>query len=582
MRKNALLAAVAASVIASAAAPARADEARDIAALKAEAAALKKQNEALAARLNKLERYHSAQQKVVRKQIAREPTASAPQPAAPAAVSFLAQASNVPSEIASGEGPLTWHGITVFGTIDAGVGYVSHGLPENGMNYEGESLINKYTNKPYWGIAPNNLSQTTLGVKGEEELLPGLAGVFMASTGINPQSGQLANMPGTMVSNQGLPRSAYSFSGDGGRGGQAFNDQLYAGLSSKTLGELTFGRHRPFSVDLVVGYDPTGAAYSFSPIAYNGQFVQGLGATEDARWDNSLKYRVSYGPVHAGAMYKFADGNGGCNYLGTLVAPAGTPQTCYPANNTAYQFNLGGVYGPLEVDGVFGVYRDAVVIAGGNSPLSAAQLAGASAFVSNMGGPTVSSIGNNFNTLQALISDNTGFALAAKYTWSQFKFFAGYAHDELQNPSQNVGIGSTNQQGGYQLSSVNNDFYTHPKILQTAWTGVRYAYSSQLELIAAYYYVHQNQFGTAAQNLTCATAKTQNAKAAQCAGDLNAVSAFADYHFTKRFDVYGGLEVSTVNGGIAGGTVTGAGALTAPGFNYYTNWAPVVGARFTF
>lgn len=60
------------------------------------------------------------------------------------------------------------------------------------------------------------------------------------------------------------------------------------------------------------------------------------------------------------------------------------------------------------------------------------------------------------------------------------------------------------------------------------------------------------------------------------------MSAFADYHFTKRFDVYGGLEVSTVSGGIAGGTVTGAGALTAPGFNYYTNWAPVVGARFTF
>ncbi|WP_298351679.1 porin [Rhodoblastus sp.] len=582
MHKNALLAAVAASVIASAAAPAWADDAQDIAALKAEAAALKKQNEALTARLHKIERKQAAQRNILKKQQAeRQPLPAAPAPAASAGA-YMAQASAVPGLLLNGEGPLTWHGITIFGTIDAGVGYVSHGLPENGMNYEGESLINKFTNRPYWGIAPNNLSQTTLGAKGEEELLPGLAGVFMASTGINPQSGQLANMPGTIVSNQGLPRSAYSFSGDGGRGGQAFNDQLYAGLSSKTLGELTFGRHRPFSVDMVVNYDATGAAYSFSPIAYNGQFVQGLGATEDARWDNSLKYRVTYGPVHAGAMYKFADGNGGCNYLGTLVAPVGTPQICYPTNNTAYQFNLGGVYGPLEVDGVFGVYHDAVVIAGGNSPLSAAQLAGASAFVSNMGGPTISSIGNNINTLQALISDNTGFALAAKYTWSQFKFFAGYAHDELQNPSQNVGVGAMNQQGGYQLSSVNNDFYTHPKILQTAWTGVRYAYSSQLELIAAYYYVHQNQFGTTAQNLTCVTAKTQNAKAAQCAGDLNAVSAFADYHFTKRFDVYGGLEVSTVNGGIAGGTVTTAGVLKDIGFNYYTNWAPVVGARFTF
>ncbi len=577
MRKKALMAAVAASVIAIATAPVRADDAQDIAALKAQAAALAKQNAALEKRLKQIERRQVAQQNVIEKHEAGAQAIPAAQPAS----SFMAQASGVPGQILSGEGPLTWNGITLFGTIDAGVGYVSHGLPENGMNYEGQSLINKFTNKPRWGVAQNNLSQTTLGAKGEEELLPGLAGVFMASTGINPQSGQLANMPGTMVSNQGLPRSAYSFSGDGGRGGQAFNDQLYAGLSSKTFGELTFGRHRPFSVDMVVGYDPTGAAYSFSPIAYNGQFVQGLGATEDARWDNSLKYRVDYGPAHFGAMYKFADGNGGCNYLGK-PAVAGTVQTCYPSNNTAYQFNLGGTFGALELDGVFGVYHDAVVIAGGNSPLSAAQLAGASSFSSNMGGAPVLSTGNNVNTLSALISDNVGFGVAAKYTYNQFKFFAGYTHDELQNPSNNVGIGSDNQQGGYQLSSVNNDFYTHPRVLQTVWTGVRYAYNSKLELIGAYYYVNQNQFGTTAQDLTCVTAKTQNAKAAQCAGDLNAVSLYADYHFTKRFDVYGGLEVSAVDGGLAGGTVSNEGKLTAQGFNYYTNWAPVVGARFTF
>ncbi len=106
---------------------------------------------------------------------------------------------------------------------------------------------------------------------------------------------------------------------------------------------------------MVVGYDPTGAAYSFSPIAFNGQFVQGLGATEDARWDNSLKYRVSYSPVHLGAMYKFADGGGGCNYIGTDVKPKDTPQICYPTNNTAYQFNLGGTLGGLDTG--WGLWR---------------------------------------------------------------------------------------------------------------------------------------------------------------------------------------------------------------------------------
>ncbi|MDR3436822.1 hypothetical protein [Telmatospirillum sp.] len=576
--KNQLLAAAAALAIVTAPSLARAEATQDIAALKVESAALQKQNEQLEQRLKKLEQKQAAQRQKLE---AQQQDAARPSPTSfmAADLPFLkgGPASCAPLTL---DGPLTFCGITVFGTVDAGVGWVSHGLPENGKNYEGESLINKFTNHPYWGVAQNNLQQTTLGVKGETELLPGLSGVFMASTGINPQSGQLANMPGTLVDNQGLNRSAYSFSGDGGRGGQAFNDQLFVGLASPEFGQLTFGRHRPFSVDLVNGYDPTGGSYSFSPIAFNGQFVQGLGATESARWDDSFKYRVTYGPVHFGAMYKFADGNSGCNYIGTLVSPKTTVQTCYPSHDDAYQFNLGGTYGALELDAVGGVYHQAVVIAGGNSPLSSSQLLGASVFTSNTG-IAVNSTGLNANTLQALISDNVGFAVAAKYTWNQFKFFAGYAHDELQNPSNNVGIGAQNDQGGYQLSSVNNAFYAHPKVLQTVWAGVRYAYNPQTDFVGAYYHVSQNQFGTLGQNATCGAA-TQNAKAAQCAGDLNAGSVYVDYHFTKRFDIYAGMEVSTVSGGIAGGTVSTSGTLTALGFNYYTNWAPVAGARFTF
>ena len=38
--------------------------------------------------------------------------------------------------------------------------------------------------------------------------------VFNASTGINPQSGQLANMAATNSTNNGLPRYAYSITGD--------------------------------------------------------------------------------------------------------------------------------------------------------------------------------------------------------------------------------------------------------------------------------------------------------------------------------------------------------------------------------
>jgi hypothetical protein len=69
--------------------------------------------------------------------------------------------------------------------------------------------------------------------------------VFNASTGINPQSGQLANMAATNTINAGLPRGSYSVTGDGARAGQTFNDEFYGGISSAYLGgALTFGRQR--------------------------------------------------------------------------------------------------------------------------------------------------------------------------------------------------------------------------------------------------------------------------------------------------------------------------------------------------
>src|SRR5580658_7772514 len=103
------------------------------------------------------------------------------------------------TEFATTACPLTWHGITIFGTYDAGFGWVSHGLPVNPYNYEGESLVNRNGNNSQWLVTPNNLSQTGLGIRGKEEFLDGYYVVFNASTGINPQSGQMANASATDI-----------------------------------------------------------------------------------------------------------------------------------------------------------------------------------------------------------------------------------------------------------------------------------------------------------------------------------------------------------------------------------------------
>src|SRR5579863_1447539 len=229
-------------------------------------------------------------------------------------------------EFATTDCTLTWHGITLYGTYDIGVGWVSHGLPENGYNYEGESLVNRNGYQHRFIIAPNNLQQTGFGVRGKEELGHGWSVVFNASTGINPQSGLLANASATNTADNGLPRSSYSEAIDGARAGQPFNDEFYLGISSTYLGTLTFGRQRSLGTDAMLQYDPAGGSYAFSYIGYNGTMAGG-GDTEDSRWDDAVKYRLTTGPAHFGAMYKFADGNAGCySASSTWTAANCTPE----------------------------------------------------------------------------------------------------------------------------------------------------------------------------------------------------------------------------------------------------------------
>jgi hypothetical protein len=120
-------------------------------------------------------------------------------------------------EFATSDCTLTWHGITLYGAYDIGAGWVSHGLPENGSNYEGESLVNRNGYQHRFVVAPNNLQQTGLGIRGKVEFADGWYVVFNASTGINPNSGLLADASKTQIVNNGAPRASYSFAIDGAR-----------------------------------------------------------------------------------------------------------------------------------------------------------------------------------------------------------------------------------------------------------------------------------------------------------------------------------------------------------------------------
>ena len=471
---------------------------------------------------------------------------------------------------------LTWHGITLYGAYDVGVGYVSHGLPENGYNYEGESLVNRNGYEHRFLVAPNNLSQTGLGIRGKVEFQPGWFVVFNGSTGINPQSGLLANAPATDTINNGLPRGSYSIAIDGARAGQPFNDQYYGGVSSTRFGELTFGRQRSLGTDAMLLYDPASGAYAFSYIGYNGTMAGG-GDTDNSRWDDAVKYRIAYGPVHFGAMYKFADGSGGCY---SAAAAAGNPwnaTNCTPesAHNNAYGFDLGGSYSKLSADLVFQHYNQAISVL--NPLLGPESLSPAGQYQSTTDSIDTTPItGNNVidtnNTVYGIVTDNNAVMFAAKYVRDPFKFFAGYEYIWQNNPHDPLGVGASDQ-GGYFMSGVEDNNLDSEKLVNIWWTGVKYAVDSKTDVTFSWYQQRQNDFRVPQ---TCSP--VQPGFRSSCAGTLNEGSLYMDHHFTKRFDGFVGLAYSWVSGGLAIAIPHGPGVP----YNYNNNCAPTVGGRFSF
>src|ERR1700676_5389185 len=129
--------------------------------------------------------------------------------------------------------PLTWNGVTRYGTIDAGVTWQSHGTPFNGTAAVGEEyLIAKNSNRALWGLAPNGLTQSNIGIKGNEPFAPGWAFVFDLEAGFDPYSLQFANGPHSVAQNAGVPLTSQSSGGDSSRAGKFYNSVGYLGASS--------------------------------------------------------------------------------------------------------------------------------------------------------------------------------------------------------------------------------------------------------------------------------------------------------------------------------------------------------------
>lgn len=413
--------------------------------------------------------------------------------------------------------PLTWKGLTFYGTFDIGVAYQSHGTPLSKDFYPGlEYLISKNSNRSVTSVAPNGISQSRLGLKGFEPLNDKVALVFNLETAFVPTSGRNADALQGVADNNGRPLNQQRSGSDGSRAGQFFNGEVYAGLSSSDFGTVTFGRQNTPLLDAVIKYDPMGASYAFSVIGYSGA-TAGMGNTENSRLNDSLKYLYQWKQFHVAAMYQLPASENNSGAAGQLA--------------------LGGDFGGLSVDAIYG-FKDRAVLA---SSLTAAQAA-------------ILPV----DSLAATVSDNTSYTLAASYKRGPWKAFAGYEYIIYKNPS-NPETSSFYGLGGYYFGAVNNAAYNHQKTLQVSWVGLRYTVADKLDLTGAVYHYDQNSYS----GNGCV-----NASLASCSGTLNAYSARLDYHFSPRFDAYAGAMYSEVANGLASGYLYKSTVDPMIGFQY--------------
>lgn len=453
-----------------------------------------------------------------------------------AAASAPAACANVPDFFLS-SCILSWYGITVYGTVDFGVGYESHGVPFNGQFPTGvEYLLQKNSNRSLWLASPNGLSQSAIGIKGNEQFAPGWSFVFDLEAGFDPYSLQLANGPSSIYQNAGVPLASQNTNADSSRAGQFYNALGYVGVSSATYGTLTFFRQNSLTLDGVLAYDPMGGSYAFSPIGWQGTTC-GVGDTEDCRISTAVKYRVSVGNFRAGALAQvggYQQNNG---------------------SNGEYEFQLGGDIpnlgtGLLSMDAIYSNVRDAVNI-------------------------SVSTTAPY--PMAATISNDQSVMALAKYKIGQWQLYTGYEWIQYAPPSDpqtvftdisgtcvgvTCGNNTTISNTAYSASAGFSD-----RNFQVFWTGVKYSATDKVDVVGAYYHYSQGSYyGTVAGGAApCSTSAH-----AQCAGTFDAVSAVVDWRFAAKFDTYIGFMFSQVNGGLSNGYLA------------RNNFAPTAGLRFRF
>jgi predicted porin len=464
--------------------------------------------------------------------------------------------------------PLSYGPFTAYMTLDYGVGWESHGAGYNAAWNNGVSnIVTKQSGiHSQWLQTPNGLSQSVVGVKMSQPLpWGGWSIVGDWEMGFNPMWGYLADAQRSQVQNNGKALTLQNANADSSRTGQWDNSQAFLGVSNPIYGTLTAGRVYTLSLDAINSYDPMGGSYAFSPIGYSGSYA-GFGDTEAARVNTGVKYRLNYQNYRVAGLVQWGgydQGNG---------------------TNAYYQGQIGGDFhlfggtpfaGALSVDAIGSWAKDAVNVGtftGSCGTVTTGAFKGQTACASGL--PQF----YGATDVTATLSNNTGLMLVGKYKWDALTLYGGYAWLRQTNPSDDYLNGFTTIGGWNVPATIPSTFpnakkfwptqwtsyttYNIPRIAPFFWVGAKYAITPQLDVTGAFYWLQQTDYNGPTPCTPANTTFTEpngykftvtRINSGKCAGQTDFISALLDYRPVKRVDLYAGIMISNVYGGLANG-----------------------------
>jgi predicted porin len=411
--------------------------------------------------------------------------------------------------------PLTDAGFTLYGTLDAGFGYDTAGVAfgkwyDKGVFY----TVQKTSGGPRWSWSPDALSASTLGLKMEEPIGGDWLLIGAAELAYNPFSMLLDNGSKSLAANNLNPPARQTANGDSSRAGQWNNSLGFIGISSATYGTLTAGRMVSLSNDVATAYDPT-RSNAFSLIGNSGPFPR-YGYPELVRVNSGLQYRLEYG-----------------NYRVAGLAQVGNGYALGNGSMGEYEAQIGATFGGFSADVVARYAKDAVSLqsfSGGELPA----------------GYDPGSI------LQATLANVAAITVAARYKRDRTEIYGGYTYARLANPSDAFPSGFPTIARGIFVppGEVNATFYDVNQILHTIWVGAKYDVWTNLSIAASFTYQRQNDF--LPPSAVCSGSGVSSSSP-RCAGSQSAISFLIDYKPIGRADIYGGVMISNVYGGLASG-----------------------------